>query len=483
MLLCLGYVGYFYLSQPAIAQQFDTGLLAIRGLMALVAPFLASMIFFTLFLRLYPLCLRLGSRLAARKRTAPAVLAFAQMERAPRPASRMVLLLALVISTTMFILAYTATQQQRTVDSANFAVGADFSGPSAPNPHHLSVAQQAATYRATPGVTSASPGYVASIQAEGANTTTNIVAVDTDTYANTALWTSQYSDQSLSSLMSPLVSHRSEATSNDTVSAIVDDNMARTQGLSVGSSFVLPTVDGYNIRFVVVGQVHAIPGVYDSSYRFSTVGLLCDYQSYAAVYTKNSGNTVDANFVWLKTASDAASLNNVHHAYSSLQDRRALITAEEGNPLYVNVTGVLDLGIATALLLALLGTLFFAWLNAAGRLTNFAVLRALGMAPRQIAAVLLWEQGGIYVAALVLGLALGLFLLTFVGPALIFTDVVTALGSQNEIYLLPAQLIIPGWLIVSLLGALVLICGVALALMTRLVARPSLGQVLRLNED
>lgn len=483
VLLALGYFAHFYLSQPVLADQLGSGLLALQGFLALLAPFLATLIFFTLFLRLYPLALRLGSRLAARRPKAPAVLAFAQMERAPRPASRMILLLALVISTTMFLLTYTATQQQRTIDSANFAVGADFSGQSAPNPHHLSVAQQEAAYRATSGVIAASTGYETTIAGQATTTATDIVAVDTATYATTALWTSQYSDQSLSSLMSLLTAHSSDVADNDTVPAIIDDSMAKGKGLAVGDSFLQAAIDGYNMHFIVVAQIHAIPTVYDGSYRFNTYGLLCSYQDYAAVYAKNSGNTLDTNMVWLKTKSDPASLSSVRHTYPALLDRRAMITSDESNPLYVNVTGVLYLGIATALLLALLGTLFFAWMNAEGRLTNFAVLRALGMAPRQIAAVLLWEQGGIYVAGLVLGVALGLYLLTLVGPALVFTDVVTAIGAQTDTYILPAQTVSPIWLIVGLLGVLVVICGVALVLMTRLIARPSLGQVLRLNED
>jgi ABC-type antimicrobial peptide transport system permease subunit len=97
--------------------------------------------------------------------------------------------------------------------------------------------------------------------------------------------------------------------------------------------------------------------------------------------------------------------------------------------------------------------------------------------------VLLWEQGWNYVFAVVIGLGLGLFLITFVGPALIFTDVVTALSSNASIYTLPVQLVVPAWLIIGLLGALVVICGVALALMARLVSRPSMSQTLRLNED
>ena len=482
VLFTLGFIGNIYISQPSITQQLGPGLLAIQGLVALAAPFLASMIFFTLFLRFYPLCLRLGSRLAARRRKAPAVLALAQMERAPRPSSRMILLLALVISTTMFILTYTATQQQRTVDATNFAVGADFSGPITVNTHHLSLAQQTTTYRATPGVASATPGYTAQIRSDEANTQTDVMAVDADTYASTALWTSQYSDQSLSSLMAALIAHRQDATNNDTVYTLIDDTMAK-QGLTTGSSFILPTTDGYKIHFVVLGQIHAIPGIYDGSYRFSEFGILCDYTSYATAYAKNSGNTLEPNMVWLKTQDDAASLNSVRHAFPTLQDRRALIDAAEANPLYVNVTGVLYLGIATTLLLALPGTLFLSWLNASGRLTNFAVLRALGMAPRQIATVLLWEQGGMYIAALVLGLALGGFLLLFVKQALVFTDIITAASSKNAVYILPARLVAPTWLIVGLLGTLVMVCGIALALMARLVARPSLGQILRLNED
>jgi ABC-type antimicrobial peptide transport system permease subunit len=484
VLLCLGYAGYLYLSQSAISQELGRGLLALRGLMALIAPFLASAVCFTLFLRLFPPFLRLGTRLAGGNRKAPAVLALAQMERAPRPASRMILLLSLVISTTMFIFAYTTTQQQRTVDAANFAVGADFSGSSIANTQHLTLAQQTATYSNTHGVTSATLGYTASFPADNLRANVNLVAPDANTYASTAFWTAQYSDQSLSSLMSLLVAHRADALNNDTLPVIIDDATAQTENFKVGSSFILPTPDGYSIHAVVVGQVHALPGVYDNNGAGPTgLGLLCDYQSYAMVYTKNSGNTLDPNFVWLKTGSDAASLNSVGHAYPKLQDRRALITSDQTNPLYINVVGVLDLGIATALLLALVGVLFFAWLNASGRLTNFSVLRALGMAPRQIAAVLLWEQGGIYVLALVLGLTLGLFLLTFVGPALVFTDIVTALTSRTAIYSLPVQLVTPLWLIAGVLGALVLICGVALGLMARLVSRPSLGQILRLNED
>jgi ABC-type antimicrobial peptide transport system permease subunit len=484
VLLGLGYLGYLYLSQPARAGLLGNGLPALLGVMALCAPFLAALVCVSLFLRLFPLCLRLCSFLAARRRKAPAVLAFAQMERAPRPASRMILLLLLVIASTMFTLTYTATQHQRTSDAIDFAIGADFSGPSITNSQNMSIDQETATiYANRMGVLSASLGYEDGKIQSPSGVQTSVIAVDPATYGSTIIWHSAYADQPLSSLIALLKSHRADATQGNTVYAIIDEAMAKAENLQVGSPFILPTSDGYSIHYKVAAIIHYIPGVYGNSIGSIVDGLLCDYQSYATVYQQNSGVSLDPNMVWLKTGEDDASLKSVRAAFPELQDRRANLLNAETNPLYVNVDGMFYLGIATALLLALLGTLFFSWVNTSGRLTNFAVLRALGMRPRQIATVLFWEQGGIYVFALVLGLALGSFLLTFVGPALVFTDFVTAIREQSQVYNLPVNLLVPGWLILALLGSLIVICAIALLMMARMVARPSLSQTLRLNED
>ncbi len=146
--------------------------------------------------------------------------------------------------------------------------------------------------------------------------------------------------------------------------------------------------------------------------------------------------------------------------------------------MHINILNMLGIGVITALLLALVGTLFSAWLNAGGRLTSFAVLRALGMAPRQIAAVLLWELGSICIAALLLGIGLGYFLTLLIKPVLFVTDFIGGINNFT-----PIQLILPQFQLAMVLGAVVVICIVTLALMARLVSRPSLSQTLRLNED
>src|SRR6185312_6141262 len=198
------------------------------------------------------------------------------------------------------------------------------------------------------------------------------------------------------------------------------------------------------------GRVHSIPGVYDSP---GTYGLLFDYSSYAAVYAKDTGGTLPPNFVWLRTRSDAASLASVRHAFPTLQDRRAIFNTTQTDPLHINVLNMLGIGVATALLLALVGTLFSAWLNATGRLTNFAVLRALGMAPRHIAAVLLWELGSICIAALALGIGLGYFLTLLIQPVHLITDFIANINNAT-----PIQIILPQFQLALVLGAVVVIC-------------------------
>jgi hypothetical protein len=69
-----------------------------------------------------------------------------------------------------------------------------------------------------------------------------------------------------------------------------------------------------------------------------------------------------------------------------LNDWRAILTILRNNPDHLGIIGVLSIGIAAALLLALLGTLISSWFNASTRLTGFAVARALGMSPRQVVA-------------------------------------------------------------------------------------------------
>lgn len=149
------------------------------------------------------------------------------------------------------------------------------------------------------------------------------------------------------------------------------------------------------------------------------------------------------------------------------------------------LVNLLAIGALVPFLLALLGNLIASWLSVRGRLTTFALLRALGCDPPRIAAILTIEQSITYLAALSLGLLLGYGLARLAVPRLIFTD--AGSGSNSLSFFLaqsvPAPaIVIPGSLLVSLAIFLTL-CLLTLAAMIYLASRPSIGQTLRLNQD
>src|SRR5262249_39219412 len=214
----------------------------------------------------------------------------------------------------------------------------------------------------------------------------------------------------------------------------------------------------------------------------ASAGILVDFTTLNAVYMQaHTDGTLSGvspfvpNSIWLRTADDAASLATVRAALTSgplsvtnLFDRRQTIAAAQSDALHVDLLSVLALGAGTALLLALVGILLGSWLSARSRLTSFALLRALGSEPRQLASVLLWEQGIVYGLALGLGVAIGFVLAAAVLPAIIFTS-----GTFQQIIdaldVPPIQTVIPWPAVGAILGGLVLLCGGAILLMTWVV--------------
>lgn len=141
-------------------------------------------------------------------------------------------------------------------------------------------------------------------------------------------------------------------------------------------------------------------------------------------------------------------------------------------------------------MLALVGNLLASWLLARNRVTNFAVLRALGTSQQQAVSVLTWEQGITYIASIVLGIAFGTLFSATTIPLLVFSSVsnneITSESGSNQFYalqhLIPVQITVPISLVLAF-AILIIICVVALGMMIHVVTRPALGQMLRLNED
>jgi hypothetical protein len=120
----------------------------------------SALLALVLFLRLFPQIMRLATRLVAKMRSAPAVLALAQMERTPRSAARIIVLLALAVSSACFLFTLIASKEQRNIDLATFATeAADFSGSLPTTDASKTFSQLMTYYSGLPGVQSVTLGY------------------------------------------------------------------------------------------------------------------------------------------------------------------------------------------------------------------------------------------------------------------------------------------------------------------------------------
>ncbi|HLI09349.1 MAG TPA: FtsX-like permease family protein [Ktedonobacteraceae bacterium] len=510
LIALLGYGVSVYLT--SISNLFDTRAQALVSTpVALVAPLFLLIAALLLFLRLFPTLLQLGERLAIRRRGSIAMLALAQIARAPRQALRMTLLLALAIAFAIFTLVFSASQVQHISAIAAYEAGADFSGDLPVTAQHLTTLGETALYHHISGVTSATVGFSGSGTTSGTPAVPmQIRAVDAITFARTAIWTRQDSAQSLHSLMNMLIAARNSG-GGGFIPVIIDAATASQLHLTKGSTFTV-TMNGldYNtLNCLVIAEVQHIPTINDSASASSSAsssygGILLDYTTYAhfyAVGALSSQPQVDPylpiNHVWLRVANNSSALVHVRAALATpayklanLYDRQQLIDTMSSDPLSYGLVLLLALGAITALLLTLVGDLLASWLSVRARLTSFAVLRSLGATPIQVTGVLLWEQGIIYVVACLTGILFGLVLALTAVPALTFTSApaggILSSLSIDEFYviqhIIPTQIVIPSSLVFAFL-ALLLLCALALYLMARTVLHPSASQTLRLNMD
>ena len=491
----VGYGASNYIINAGVVDARTNQLIALP--LKLVGPVFLLIAAVLLFLRLFPLLLRLLSSQAMRRPGAPLMLALAQMARAPNQSLRMILLLSLATAFAIFTLVFRASEYQQIASVAAQQVGADFSGSLPPQAQNtLSPTQWEQMYNRIPGVLSSSVGYEYQTTSDELQTLpVQVLAADTRTFTQTFIWTDQYSSRPITDVLAN-TDFVQPVNGAPAIPAIVDAVAWHALQLSVGTEFSLG-----GLNFIALAEVQHLPTVNDSletngadNYTVPG-GVLVDLTIFSKVQQQVQPATPpqQPDSIWLHTSDDAAALARVRAALSggplqvqNLNDRRAMIEQMQRDSLYVSLSGVLLLGTITTILLALVGSLLASWLNARSRLTSFALLRALGSMPRQIASTLAWEQGIVYTVAIALGIMFGAALVLTVAPGLIFTSPPSGSISSGEFYViqhvLPTHIIVPATLGIAF-AVLVVICASALTMMARIVSKPSISQSLRLNED
>lgn len=255
------------------------------------------------------------------------------------------------------------------------------------------------------------------------------------------------------------------------VPALVDDALFATGQFRVGEDVTLTRTDDQRVTVRIIGRIGAVPG-------FGTRGrLLVDSRVLAAHLVAGNMPPPPDDF-WLLSAHGGAAARALRAdpalgVATTADQARAALT---GDSLRAGTHAALLLCLVLAPAFAVVGFTLHTAMSARSRRREFALLRAIGVRRRQLAALLWTEQLWIAALAVVLGTALGTAL------AVVITPLVTVDDTGRPVYprLLPA---VP-WLDVALVALATAAAIVAtVTLLSRALSRVDLVRVLRAGAE
>ncbi len=146
------------------------------------------------------------------------------------------------------------------------------------------------------------------------------------------------------------------------------------------------------------------------------------------------------------------------------------------DPVALGVIGAFAIGFIAAAVFAVLGFVVNAAVSARERMTEFALLRAVGLSSGQLSAWLSLESAGLATISIVAGTALGLLLAWVVLPFVTVTQAAVAPVP-------PVEIVVPWTTIAVLVGVSAVVLAITIAAITLLLRRIGLASVLRMGED
>jgi len=237
--------------------------------------------------------------------------------------------------------------------------------------------------------------------------------------------------------------------SRPTVPALAGSTFIARTGAAIGER-LSGTVSGVPVVLELIGQVDEFPPL-DPAIPFLIVdGRALD------LARDLPGTTPAATSEWWLAVDPAASsdvasaLRDAPFSAQTVVSRAAVFADLVGDPLGLGVIGILGIGSMTALLFAAIGFLVSSTVSIAERLGEFALLKAIGLSPRQLLVWLAMESVSLLVVGLVAGTGLGLVLAWLALPFATLTSS-GAPPIPAPIVVVPAQAILPTALLAILL--------------------------------
>lgn len=260
------------------------------------------------------------------------------------------------------------------------------------------------------------------------------------------------------------------------IPALVSDRFLDVTETQIGDT--IPVDLGRERRQIeLVGLVHGFPTMDPN--RDSII--IIDLPTFSMIEYASDGFVVTPDEWWLAAADDdietvADALQEAPYFSPHVVNRVDRAEALLNDPVALGIIGSLAVGFVAAGLFAAIGFAVSAAVSARERMTEFALLRALGLSTRELTGWLSMENGLLVGMSIVGGTVLGFVLAWAVLPLVSLTQAATAV--------VPGVIVVIPWSSVLLLEAatIVVLIGVVIALAAYL-RRLGLGSVLRMGGE
>ncbi len=463
---------YLLVGQGTVSSSDVTAVVAKDPVIGL-APLLFAVAITMMLARVAPRVAALLLYLLGRFTSPSAYVALHSLTRAPKQPMRLMQLCTLTLTLGIFAATVAGVQEQNLSDQYLYQAGAPlrlretFDRQGLPvNQQNVPDAMPISAHLALPGVHAATPAlrfesFGNVINTTDNSTAVNVLGVDPATAASVMWYRSDFADQPFGRLLQSIAS--------DGPSAVVSDNLLSATGMHTGDTFGVTLTNNTRVSFHIVGTAHFFPSLDPTQYPFVVCNL-----AYLSAASKSHG----ANEMWLETDQTESAINTILIAVG--QWPRTILSydglppadAAQGNPLSTGIYGVVSVGFLIAVALVLLGFGTYGYLTLQQRLTEVAILRALGLSQGQVRSLLLFEQVFLVAAAIAGGIAAGLLTTQLFLPYLpVATSVV------------PPFVVVMPWLAVGeFVLALLVVFVLVLSVHMTVLLRAQLSRVLRLGE-
>lgn len=266
-----------------------------------------------------------------------------------------------------------------------------------------------------------------------------------------------------------------DAPADATIPAIAGDQLLALTGSAVGDTLESRS-GGRTLNLRIVGRTAEFPTI-DPATPFAVIdGPTLALQRYLSDGALPSGSEW-----WLSTSAGAsgrvaAALTLAPFRSRAIVERDGVLAALENDPVGLGTLGALLLGSLAAAAFAVVGFLVGASVSVRERLSEFALLRALGLSSGQLSRWMVAEQAFLLGVGVLAGTGVGLILAALIVPA-------TLLSSSGAPIVPVPTLVIP-WAVLGLLylGAVALLAVTAFVVGRPLPGR-SVASALRTAEE